>query len=150
MRICFDLGGVFYPGASDEDNAQALQALLEALVAINRVYIRRFPRTPKLYQSGVRYGRTQVWDSTPDLYARRYGDCKSLTAAYVAEIRQAEGDKAARPVFRFAKNPQTGQKDFHILVQRNRKVNGSYFEDPSRVLGMEQYHAARGLWVYPR
>lgn len=74
MRICLDLGGVFYPGASDEDNAQALQALLECLISVNRVYLRRF-RTPKLYESGVRYGRTQVWDSIPDLLTRRYGDC---------------------------------------------------------------------------
>lgn len=75
MRVCFDLGDVFHPGASDEDNALSLQALLECLIAINRVYLRHHSRTPKLYQSGVRYGRTQVWDSIPDLLTRRYGDC---------------------------------------------------------------------------
>jgi hypothetical protein len=142
VRICFDLGGVFYPQASDEDNALALQALLEALIAIDRVYLRRFRRTPKLYNSGVRYGRTQVWDSIPDLLTRRYGDCKSLTAMYVAELREA--GQAALPVFRFAINPQTGRKDFHILVQR-----GKTHEDPSRKLGMEAYHAAKGLWIFP-
>ena len=145
MRICFDLGGVFYPGASDEDNALALQALLEALVAVNRVYLRRYPKTRKLYDAGVRYGRTLVWDSVPDLLTRRYGDCKSLTAMRVAEIREASGDKAARPVFRFMVNPQTGQKDFHILIAR-----GKDWEDPSRKLGMEQFHRARGLWVFPQ
>ena len=68
MRICFDLGAVFYPGASDEDNALALQAMLEALIAVDRVYLRRYGRAvPKLYASGVRYGRTVVWDSVPDL-----------------------------------------------------------------------------------
>ena len=143
MRICFDLGGVFYPGASDEDNALALQAMLEALIAIDRVYLRRYPRTPKLYNSGVRYGRTTVWDSVPDLLARRYGDCKSLTAMLVAEYREAK--ITAQPVFRFAKNPQTGQKDFHILVRRGR-----VFEDPSRKLGMIQYHQSRGLWLFPQ
>lgn len=143
MRICFDLGGVFYGGASDEDNALALQALLEALIAIDRVYLRRFPRTPRLYDAGVRYGRTQVWDSIPDLLTRRYGDCKSLTAMYVAQEREA--GRAARPVFRFATNPQTGHKDFHILVQ-----SGKVFEDPSRKLGMVQYHQSRGLWLFPQ
>lgn len=142
MRICFDLGGVFYQGASDEDNALALQAMLEALVAIDRVYLRRYSKTPKLYNSGVRYGRTQVWDSVPDLLTRRYGDCKSLTAMYIAELREA--GVACRPVFRFANNPQTGRKDFHILVQR-----GNMFEDPSRKLGMVAYHAARNLWLFP-
>jgi hypothetical protein len=145
MRICFDLGGVFYPGASDEDNALALQAMLEALIVIDRAYLKRYPRTPKLYASGVRYGRTQVWDSVPDLLTRRYGDCKSLSAMYIAELREAHGNKAARPVFRFARNPQTGQRDFHILVWRG----GTVFEDPSRKLGMEQYHRNKGMWLFP-
>lgn len=143
MRISFDLGGVFYAGAPDEDNALALQAMLEALIAIDRVYLRRYPRTPKLYASGVRYGRTQVWDSIPDLLTRRHGDCKSLTAMLVAELREAK--IPARPVFRFASNPQTGQKDFHILVQ-----HGKTFSDPSRKLGMVQYHRSRNLWLFPQ
>ncbi len=143
MRIFMDLGGVFHPSASDEDNALALQALLEALIQVNRVYLRRYPRTPKLYKSGVVYGRTRVWDSIPDLQARKYGDCKSLTAQQVAELR--ESGVKCRPAFRFALNPQTGQKDFHILTQI-----GSKFEDPSRKLGMEQYHRARGLWIFPQ
>ncbi|HEY5086357.1 MAG TPA: hypothetical protein VII66_03275 [Gemmatimonadaceae bacterium] len=143
MRICFDLGGVFYPGASDEDNALALQALLEALIAINRVYLRRYKSTRKLYEAGVRYARTQVWDSIPDLVTRRFGDCKSLSAMYVAERREA--GHQSRPVFRFATNPQTGHKDFHILVQEGR-----HFEDPSRKLGMEEFHRSRGLWLFPQ
>lgn len=144
MRIPFDLGGVFHPGASDEDNALVLQALLEALITADRVFLRRYKnKVPKLYQSGVRYGRTVVWDSTPDLLQRRYGDCKSLSAMYVAELREA--GKKARPVFRFMVNPQTGQKDFHILV-----MVGKNREDPSRVLGMDQYHMSRGLWLFPQ
>jgi len=142
MRICFDLGGVFHPNASDEDNALALQAAMEFLVAVNRVYLQRYRQTPKLYASGVRYGRTQVWDSIPDLLTRRYGDCKSLSGMRVAELREA--GEAATPVFRFARNPQTGQRDFHILVGRPGGV-----EDPSRKLGMEQYHARHGIWAFP-
>lgn len=147
VRICFDLGGVFYPGAPDEDNALALKALLESLIYINRVYLRRMKtlgvKVPSLYQSGVRYTRTTVWDSIPDLLARRYGDCKSLTAMRVAEIREAEGDGAAQPVFRFM--PRGARKDFHILVQHN----GQY-EDPSRKLGMTSYYASMGQAVYPQ
>jgi hypothetical protein len=143
MRIPFDIGGAFYPGASDEDNALVLQALLEALIAVDRVWLSKHKTTPKLYQSGVRYGRTTVWDSIPDLLARRYGDCKSLSAMYVAELR--EQGINAQPVFRFQKNPQTGQKDFHILVRV-----GKVFEDPSRKLGMDQYHQSRGLWLFPQ
>lgn len=145
MRISLDIGGVFYPGAPDEDNAIALQALLEALISVNRVYLRRFRgRVPKLYDAGVVYRRTQVWDSVPDLIARRYGDCKSLTAMRVAELR--EDGENAKPVFRFARNPYTGAKDFHILVQRG---NGQY-EDPSARLGMGRYYAQQGIAVFPQ
>jgi hypothetical protein len=143
VRICFDLGGVFYGGASDEDNALALQALLEALIAVDRVYLRRFSKTRKLYDSGVHYARTQVWDSIPDLLQRRYGDCKSLSAMRIAELR--ESGQKAQPVFRFATNPQTGHKDFHILVQL---LKG--WEDPSRKLGMEAWHRQRGMWLFPQ
>jgi len=143
MRVCFDLGDVFHPGASDEDNALSLQALLECLIAINRVYLRNHPKTPPLYRSGVKYGRTQVWDSIPDLLTRRYGDCKSLVAMHVAEEREA--GRSVKPVFRFAKNPQTGTKDFHILEW----YGGKKFDDPSRRLGMEAYHRRQGIWLFP-
>jgi hypothetical protein len=144
MRIPFDIGFAFHPGASDEDNALVLRVLLEMLIACNMIFLRRVGgrRIPKLYDAGVIYGRTQVWDSIPDLYVRTYGDCKSLSAALCAELRMAGG--SAKPVFRFMQNPQTGRRDFHILVQR-----GKNFEDPSRRLGMEQYHRERGMWVFP-
>lgn len=142
MRIPFDCGGVFYPGSSDEDDAFALQALMEALVRVDQVYLRRYPKTPRLARSGIVYGRTEVWDSVPDLLTRRYGDCKSLTAMHIAEERQA--GKNAQPVFRLAINPETGRKEFHILSQ----IEGKYI-DMSRLLGMEQYHQQRGLWMFP-
>jgi hypothetical protein len=141
MRIPFDVGFVFHPGASDEENAVVLRILLEALIACNMVLLER-RRVPKLYDSGVIYGRTDVWDSIPDLYKRTYGDCKSLTAARVAELRTA--GKPAQPVFRFAQNPQTGRREFHILVQGRKG-----FEDPSRKMGMEEYHRKQGKWFFP-
>lgn len=137
-----DMGFVFYPDAPDEDNALALRVMLEALIALDRIFLARYPQTPSLYKSGVTYARTKVWDSTPDLYARQFGDCKSLSATRVAELRSAGKD--ARPEFRFMLNPQTGQKDFHILI----RVNGTP-EDPSRRLGMVEYHQRRNLWVFP-
>jgi transglutaminase-like putative cysteine protease len=144
LRIPFDLGFVFHPTASDEDNADVLRILLEALVAANIIYRRGIgSRAPSLYKSGVTYGRTKVWDSVPDLYERKYGDCKSLTAARVAELRLA--GKPAQPVFRFQLNPRSKQKDFHILVRR-----GAVFEDPSRELGMEEWHRMNNIWCFPR
>lgn len=127
--FAFEMPNAFVPGSDPTTNADALKALLECLIEINAAYIRSHP-APALYQSGVRYGRTIEWEPIPALYARGYGDCKSLTAAMVAQYRD-QGIKA-RPVFRFRKRPD-GRTDYHILVQTE---NG--FEDPSKVLGMGQ------------
>jgi hypothetical protein len=143
MQFLLDYPHVFRPGATDEDNAMCLRGLLEALTMANMVYLRRYPRTPRLYQSGVRYAKDPVWLSIPALYGKRFGDCKSLTAAFVAEERIA--GREARPVFRPMYNPRKQQNDFHILVQTPRG-----FEDPSRRLGMDEYFRRRGIGAFPQ
>lgn len=143
MIFQLDLPHVFRPGSSDEDNAMALEAMLEALIAANMVFLKRNPRTPRLYKSGVRYARTTVWLSIPSLYSLGRGDCKSLTAALVAEERMA--GRQAKPVFRPIFNKKKGMNDFHILVQTPYG-----YEDPSRKLGMDQYFAQQRVTAYPR
>lgn len=128
MQITLNLPHVFNPNASSEENAYVLSALLECLIAINVAYRQVHSETPTLYKSGVRYGRTTLWEPIPALYARGYGDCKSLACALIAEYRLA--GIPARPSFRWARNPLNGT-DYHIVVQN---VRG--FEDPSKVLGM--------------
>ena len=132
MIISLDLPHVFYPGSNPREDAFALRIMLDTLIRLNMAFLRDH-RVPNLYDSGVRYGRTQVWDTIPALYRRTYGDCKSLTAALVAERRFA--GKAAEPVFRWIQNPD-GSKDYHILVGIGR----GQFEDPSKILGMNQYN----------
>lgn len=129
MEITFDLPHVFHPEASREENALCLQSLLEMLIQINMIYRQRHA-VPELYRSGVRYAKTQKWLTIPALYRDRKGDCKSLTAALVAEYRLA--NVFARPVFRFIERKNgNGILDFHILVQTS-----TGFEDPSKMLGM--------------
>jgi len=128
MQITFNLPHVFHPSSSKDDNAYALRALLEGLITINRAFLRTHS-VPSLYRSGVVYGRTKIWDSIPALYQRKYGDCKSLTAARIAELRE-EGYTNVEPVFRWIERPN-GVKDFHILIRI-----GNVWEDPSRKLGM--------------
>lgn len=125
----FTLPHVFVAGANDVDNSIALNALLECLTRINQLYLQYHPGTPELYHSGVRYARTKLWESIPALYDRTYGDCKSLTAALVAQYRH-EGRKS-KPVFRF--KPRSHGTDYHILV-----LSEKGWEDPSKVLGMGQ------------
>jgi len=113
------------------DDAYVLKTLLDALVAIDLAYIRARHPAP-LYESGVVYGRTIIWEPIPALYFRGYGDCKSLAAARVAEYLNQ--GKIAKPAFRFRTRPNGG-KDFHVLV-----LTEQGYEDPSAVLGMHEYH----------
>lgn len=142
--ITFDVVDAFNRRATAQSNAKALRALMACLVRIDLDYLQRYP-TVTLYQSGVYYKRTVVWDSTPALYVRGYGDCKSLAATRAAEL--ILHGFACRPVFRFAARcrhqmqigecPTCKIKDsdmtmFHILVMY---ADGTP-EDPSKVLGM--------------
>lgn len=144
MEITFNLPHVFNPKASSVDNAYALRALLDCLIQLNLGFLQRHP-VPALYKSGVRYGRTVLWEPIPALYARGYGDCKSLATAKIAEMRMA--GIPCEPCFRWIKREQDAADsptDFHILVQ-----TGTGFHDPSKVLGMgknenEQFYKTDG------
>lgn len=130
MKITYNLPHVFAPNSDLDDNAFVLRTSLDYLIALNVGFLqsRAGLNTPKLYQSGVSYGRTRMFEPIPALYKRKFGDCKSLTAALIAEYR-AQGLYAV-PEFRWDPQPN-GYLDFHILV------NGPLGrEDPSQVLGM--------------
>ena len=127
MIFEFNLPHVFNQSSSRDENAAALKALLDCLIALNVAFLDSNSAAP-LYGSGVRYGRTTIWETIPALYQRGYGDCKSLTAALVAE-RRKQGI-LANPVFRWIRNDKGGI-NYHILVQ-----TADGFEDPSRALGM--------------
>jgi hypothetical protein len=102
------------------ENGETLKVWLEALIDTNRVFLRNHPDTPKLYDSGVFYARTEDWDPIPVLYSEGYhgtdlpwcrvkrmygkfGDCKSLACARIAELREA--GKVAKVNHRFAEKP---------------------------------------------
>jgi len=130
--VTFDLPKCFDTTSDPVSNAYALRALLNCLSAINLIYLQfRHGCIAPLYESGVYYSRTQIWDSIPALYRRGFGDCKSLTAALVAEYA-AQGIKS-RPVFRWMVDKTDNQTNYHILVQTPHG-----FEDPSKVCGMEK------------
>lgn len=136
MQIIYNVPHVFYPGSDKVLNAQALRAMMDLLVVLNRSYLvecqRRGHPVPELYASGVRYDRTLWWEPIPALYDRTYGDCKSLTGAKVAEA-QLKGIRC-QPVFRWVQR-DSGAVDYHILMQL---PNGK-FHDPSKVLGMPEH-----------
>lgn len=132
-RACFHLSHAFNPQSTQVEDSRVLRILLEALIDIDRIYLRTRPTTPHLYDGHVVYGRTRVWDPISALYRRGYGDCKSLSAAMIAQYRNAGVE--AEPVFRWVDaqraNLSKGNTNYHILVQTAKG-----FEDPSKVLGM--------------
>lgn len=127
-RIVFRIVDAFNLRSTARQNAIALEALLRCLIDLNILWLQQYPYTPRLYESGVVYARTQIWDTIPALYARGFGDCKSLTAARIAELFIA--GIASVPVFRFDAQPEGTM--FHILVMLLNGLN----EDPSKILGM--------------
>lgn len=114
-----------------------LLSALEALVGLNRVYLRTHPRAPSLYRAGVRYLRdadngdqqlpdAELWLTIPDCLASGGADCKVLSAYRVAELRE-RGELDAR-----CHVVQVGPSSWHVIVKR---ADGTT-EDPSRELGM--------------
>jgi hypothetical protein len=127
--VIFNFPNILEANSEHTDNAKVIRACLDYLVYVNRMYLARHPHTLPLYNSGVFYKRTQVWDSIPALYARGYGDCKSLASALVAQYLQ--NGIQAKPVHRSSPRGVGTLSDYHVLVQT---LDG--FEDPSKVLGM--------------
>lgn len=143
-KFTFNLPGFFNTLSSQTDDDKALRILLDALTEINTAFLEYHPNTPPLYPRGARpifhdgpvfYARTQIWDPIPALYRRGYGDCKSLSAALIADLRRKGVE--VEPVFRWARaeDPnRKGETNYHILVQ-----HAQGFEDPSKILGMGKH-----------
>ena len=116
-------------------NAATLKALLTCLTSLNLIFLKgahdRGVPVPRLYDSGVVYKRTMVWDSTPALYRRQFGDCKSLACCLTAEYLFAghETDNS----FRFTLDGKRKRLLYHIL-----NLTPWGWEDPSKALGMGQ------------
>jgi hypothetical protein len=124
MEVPFGISGAFYPGSDKELNSAYLEILLNALVELDREYLRSVAkqghRIPHLYESGIRYGRTLSWDTIPDLYAKGFGDCKSLTAAFCAQALEAGAQ--CRPSFRFRYRTRADKDKWlaEVMNLRNR------------------------------
>lgn len=110
-----------------------LGALVEALVLADRAYLRDNPRTPSLYDLGVRYVFNQDrWQDIPAIIRWGEGDCKDFTAMRVAELR-ASGIRAAVDVTdRLITGPDGRTTMYHVRV----RFPDGRIEDPSRMLGM--------------
>jgi hypothetical protein len=161
MTYAFRSG--FGPELSQADRDRSrrmLLAILNTLAAIDKEWLTQYPKTPKLYNSGVRYHHddgVEYWYDIPTSIEKGYGDCKVFCGWRVAELRR-QGVKAA-PFITWRQLPNGGWM-YHCLVWRPHATmmidpppflkvpsgdvlrpssvpgDTGYIEDPSRALGM--------------
>ena len=133
QRITFVLDA-FRECVARDESEEYLTILLDCLTKICEAYLRRHPRTPALYESGVKYLEeppgAEDWDDIPTTIAMEVTDCETLACWRAAELR-TRGGIAAEAVFS-REAQDNGTQLYHILV---RYPDGTV-EDPSRILGM--------------
>ncbi|MCW5950631.1 MAG: hypothetical protein KIT41_14260 [Pyrinomonadaceae bacterium] len=111
---------------------RAARIFLEGAAFVSLQHLIDFPRTPKLYESGVIY-RHEDTSTIRDLAGtmkRGWGSCGHLCVWRVAELRR-DGEQAAFRIF--VAHDSAGLRIYHVQVRRG---DGS-IEDPSRILGMK-------------
>lgn len=154
--------GDFFEGDADIPRTRkSLLFVLEALVQMNRMFLRFNPGIPGIYQSGVIYKddpfnadpslsvpmepflssrnrKLESWCLIPEILKRGGSDCKNLVAWRCAE--QQERGIACRPYLKWKKFRRgwTGGNFtmYHVIVEYPPYDRGGRREDPSKILGM--------------
>lgn len=142
-----------FSGSTPKDIAfstDAIKAGVIGLMLINCAWLKHYPKTPKLYESGVIYVPEQRrtvkvaglgekvieygedWQSIPAALKAKKADCEDLAAWRAAELRM-QGIQAT-PHIKVRKLP-SGAWCAHAVV----KLPNGRIEDPSAKLGMYAY-----------
>jgi hypothetical protein len=133
QRITYVLDDLFTPETREMSDG-VLGYLLEALTAIDVLYLTAHPETPAIYDSGVVYQEeppgAEDWANIPMILKLGWGDCEELACWRAAEL-QVRANVRARASF--TKQTQSdGTMLYHITVL----LPDGRVEDPSRQLGM--------------
>lgn len=116
----------------EEPTPADMARLLEVLCEVDLAYLRKHPRTPRLYRAGVRFQReaprTEEWRDIPTVLRYGNGDCEDLAAWRCAEWRLA--GVGARPMLRSGGRPHL----LHAVVL----LPDGRVEDPSKRLGLKE------------
>lgn len=126
---------ILVPRKIDE---RALDVMLDCLTCLDEMYLLRYPDTPWLYSSGLRYEREPIgqeqWLTIPWMFLRRDQgrgvDCEDLSCYRAAELRVRRGERAK--AIHVHKTHPNGGRLYHI---RCKHADGRV-EDPSHALGM--------------
>lgn len=129
---------VLQGNADPKEKVLAERALNHMLLALQRMdedYLRAYPQTPRIYQSGIHYMEEppgqEEWQDVATIRRMGYGDCEDLACWLAAERVVKDGVPAQAVFMNMGKRPD-GATLYHIVV---RHPDGRT-EDPSRVLGM--------------
>lgn len=127
--VPFELDGFtkLFPDAA----ARTLAAFVEAMVTLDLEYLRLFPSTPTIYLAGIRYEDTPAWRDIPALLRHKTGDCKSIVAWRLAELRAKKENATLRVIYQ----GYDDEDHYHLCVRRA----SSEVEDPSVRLGMRAH-----------
>ena len=108
---------------------------LNALVALNVLYLTHHPHTPWLYESGVQYikdpiGPPQKWKDIGQVLANNGGDCKDLAPWRIAELL-VRCRRLAWPRWLWGHNAE-GRYTLHVQAETADGI-----DNPARTLGMK-------------
>lgn len=138
-KLVVDMDGFAW---NDRKRAERrMQIMLDGLTRIHLDHFQRYPKTPSLYASGVRYEREppgqEDWQDIFTTLRRRSGDCEDLATWRAADLlrRGIRARAFGRPRPMLIQSPTGAEMGtlWHILV---RWPNGK-IEDPSKLLGMQ-------------
>lgn len=128
------LGSTDFP-ANYRQRSHAIELKLEALIEINRDWIRLFPnKIPRFDRARLVYRKDPVWHDIPLVLSAGGSDCKSLVAYYLADLRERDGIEAARPFVSWRRGPKNGGNHLKFHVQVWLPSGG--IVDPCRQIGM--------------
>lgn len=135
MEFNTKLGSISEHRIGIRSKCRVLEEFVRALAVCNGFFLRRYPATPWLYESGVEYREAtpDVLLDVPEILAQGHTDCASLSAWRIAELF-SRGGVRARPVVTLEEMPGPGVFRFHVSVLVPGDV--PKIEDPSTRLGM--------------
>lgn len=127
---------IFKTPRDRERGELALALYLDVLFKLDIAYLRDYPDTPGIYQSGVRYKAEPLgfekWKDIPVIMTDGHGDCEDLACWLAAEMVVRQGENV-RPSFEKQPTNTPGFSLYHIVV-----IGPDGFrEDPSKKLGMK-------------
>jgi hypothetical protein len=119
----------------------AFSILMNALIALNIMEFKAYPYLSRdLLKSDVRYEKIQGRKDTPfkdvrGVYETKKGNCKNLVAIRVAEEWLKGNQDVTYELSQVIRSD--GKQDWHVVLKKILPNGKVFFEDTSKLLGME-------------